>query len=93
VVAEQKLPVGLPVKVAAKIMGMTLPTAYRRVADGSLPLIPCGGRKRVPVAKLAELIGRPITAEEIAAAQAAATNGTGGQNRTPHNEQSETKSA
>ena len=61
-------PNGVGVPVAGRLLGLSHQSAYRRVLDGTLPVLPLGGRKLVSVAKLEAMIGRPITAEEIAAA-------------------------
>jgi len=61
-------PALIPVSVAARLLHLSRPVAYRRARDGSLPLFSGGGRKKVIVAKLSDMIGRAITAEEIEAA-------------------------
>jgi len=61
-------PALIEIPVAARLLGLSRPAAYRRARDGSLPLFSGAGRKKVVVAKLSEMIGRTITAEEIEAA-------------------------
>lgn len=70
-------PLGLPPKVAAHLLGVSLPSCYRRIRDGSLTLLKIGGHeglgghKRVSIPALEAEIGRPLTLDEINAAVAA----------------------
>jgi hypothetical protein len=61
-------PLAVSVQTAGRLLGLSKPSAYRLARSGSLPILPIPGRKKVSVAKLAELVGRQISAEEIARA-------------------------
>ena len=47
------------VLLAGRVLGIGKNTAYRAVSNGTLPTITVGGRKRVPTAKLREMLGLP----------------------------------
>lgn len=64
----QSKPLGLPAKVAGPLVGLSMPSVYRRIREGSLPLLTIGGHKRVSVAGLEAMIGRLLTLDEINAA-------------------------
>jgi hypothetical protein len=66
-------PVGLPPKIVRRLAGWSRATVYRRMHDGSLPLLKIGGRKHVSTARFEEMIGREITLAEINAALDAET--------------------
>jgi hypothetical protein len=61
-------PAAVDVPVAGCLADLSRQASYRRAKDGTLPVIALGGRKKVSVARLELLIGRPISAEEIATA-------------------------
>jgi hypothetical protein len=63
------VPRTLSVPVAGVLTGVSLPTAYRLAASGSLPLLPVGGRHRVVTAKLEQMLGIKLTPEMLAQAQ------------------------
>jgi len=58
------MPALAPLSVVAKVTGLAVPTVYRAVKRGEIPLAPIGGRKRVRVRDLETLIARlrPSTA-------------------------------
>lgn len=65
-------PEGVPALItiwpqAARILGISRGAAYRAASRNELPLMPLGKRKLVITAKLAEKIGRPITASDLQA--------------------------
>jgi excisionase family DNA binding protein len=47
----------ITVAKTARLLGVTAPTAYEWVRQGELPSIRLGGRIRIPIAKLADLLG------------------------------------
>jgi hypothetical protein len=61
-------PIGVPVSTAIHLIGQSEHTVRRRIADGSVPLLPGHGRKRVSIAGLERYAGRPFTLHEINAA-------------------------
>lgn len=66
------VPFTVSVEVAGVLLGLGRQGAYAAMWRKSLPTIDFGGRRRyVPVARLAELVGQPITAHDIASATAA----------------------
>lgn len=61
----------ISIEIAGALSGLPRLSAYTAAERGGLPTISFGGRRKyVPVARLAELLGRPITADDIAAAEA-----------------------
>lgn len=62
-------PSGLTIIAAAQILACSLPTLYGRIRSGSLPVLPLPGRKRVSVAGVETIIGRPLAIEEIESAE------------------------
>lgn len=65
------VPLTLPVDLAGELLDYgSRARAYAAAKAGVLPVLPGPGRKRVATAKLAELVGRPITVEDIEAAEA-----------------------
>ena len=66
----QPVPLTIPVDLAGELLGFcSRPRAYAAAKAGVLPCLPGPGRKRVATAKLAELVGRDITLEDIEAAE------------------------
>jgi hypothetical protein len=66
--SQEIKPAHLPVPVGLVLVGISEPTGYRRIADGSLKLVPLPGRKKFAVAMLEDLAGRPFSVAEIEAA-------------------------
>jgi len=65
-------PLVVPLPVGGALLGYTtLQSIYAAAASGHIPVLPAVGRKRCSVARLSELLGCPITAVDIAAAEAA----------------------
>ena len=60
------MPALAPLSVVAKVTGLAVPTVYRAVKRGEIPLAPIGGRKRVRVRDLETLIGRRLTPADFA---------------------------
>ena len=65
-------PIGVPVSTATYLVGQSEHTLRRRIAEGSVQLLPGSGYKRVSIAGLEQVAGRPFTIEEIASAEACA---------------------
>jgi hypothetical protein len=64
-------PLVIPVDLAGELLGFhSRPRAYAAANSGAIPCLPGPGRKRVATAKLSEIVGRPITVEDIEAAEA-----------------------
>ncbi|WP_342111727.1 DNA-binding protein [Methylobacterium sp. SI9] len=57
------------VQLAGRVLGVGKNAAYKAVGNGTIPTITVGGRKRVPTAKLREMLGLPAQppAAQIAA--------------------------
>jgi hypothetical protein len=69
---EQGTPLTISVETAGALLGMGRQSAYSAMWRGELPTIEFGGRRKyVPVARLAALVGREITANDIDRANAA----------------------
>ena len=66
------VPLFVSVPVAGELCSRPRMAAYTAAWHGDLPTVRFGKRMLVPVAKLAELAGRDITADDIAAAEARA---------------------
>jgi hypothetical protein len=64
-------PLTLSIPEAGALLGLSRVAAYRAAKAGSIPLVKLR-RFAVPVAKLEELIGQPLSAERIRQAQAEA---------------------
>jgi hypothetical protein len=64
--AQDVLPLTVPVPLAGALFGASAPTAYRL----NLPVLDLPGRKRVAIADLERLLGTKITIEHLAQAQA-----------------------
>ena len=47
------------VQLAGRVLGVGKNAAYRAVSNGTIPTITVAGRKRVPTAKLREMLGLP----------------------------------
>ena len=60
---DTSYPPAISVHEAARIFQVTPATAYAWVRNGEIPSIRLGGRIRIPVARLADLLG--VTVEEI----------------------------
>ena len=69
---QNKTPLLISVAEAAKVLGVSRPTAYRLAKNGGLPLVGLGGRHRVPVAELERMVGQKISPERLAEATVAA---------------------
>jgi hypothetical protein len=63
-------PLTIPIELAGELLGCSRPAAYGAAKAGFIPIIPGPGRKKVPVAKLEELVGRRITCDDLDAAHA-----------------------
>ena len=61
----EPIPPLIDVPTAGRLLGLSRQAIYRRAKDGSLPILKIAGRKKVVVARLAEMIGRPISVAEI----------------------------
>ena len=57
-------PPTISVHQAARLLGVTPPTAYAWVRSNEIPSLRLGGRIRVPSARLADLLG--MTLDELA---------------------------
>ena len=69
-------PVGVPISVAACLLGQMTLTVRRRVTDGSIQILPRGtGRITVSIARLEQYAGRQFTVAEIEAATQRAREG------------------
>jgi hypothetical protein len=47
------------VRLAGRVLGVGKNAAYKAAGDGTIPTITVAGRKRVPTAKLREMLGLP----------------------------------
>jgi hypothetical protein len=64
-------PLTVRVDLAGELLGYSGRAAsYGAVEAGVIPILPGPGRKRVPVARLEALVGRPITVADVEAAEA-----------------------
>ncbi len=62
----------ISIEIAGAIAGLPRLSAYTAAVRGGLPTVTFGGRRKyVPVARLAEMLGREISADDIATAKAA----------------------
>ncbi len=64
--AQPEIPALIPLPVVARILGLSIPTIYRAVNRGEIPLAPIGGRRRVVTSELARIIGRPLRPSDFA---------------------------
>lgn len=64
-------PVGLPAGVVQHLAGWSLPSVYRRMNEGSLPVLPIKGHRLIDTARFEEIIGRELSLDEINKALAA----------------------
>ena len=67
------IPLVLPVDLAGAVLGVGRAAAYAMAKRGDLPVVPGGGRRKVPTAALEGLVGRRLEAADIAAAEAKIT--------------------
>lgn len=64
------VPVAVSVETAGALLGFGRQSSYEHAKHGHFPTVRLGKRLIVPVAKLEELVGRSLTAEDIAHAEA-----------------------
>lgn len=68
---DDGVPLTVSVEIAGALLGIGRQSAYAAMWRDKLPTINLGGRRRyVPVARLAEMLGQPITAHDVASATA-----------------------
>ena len=66
---EDAVPLTISVETAGVLLGLGRQSAYSAMWRDKLPTIDFGGRRKyVPVQRLAEMVGRAITAGDIARA-------------------------
>ncbi|HEV2562358.1 MAG TPA: hypothetical protein VGT78_09480 [Rhizomicrobium sp.] len=63
------IPLILPVDLAGAILGINRAAAYAMAKRGDLPVLPGGGRRKVPTAGLERLVGRQLEPADILAAE------------------------
>ena len=66
---RETIPLILPIDLAGAILNLSRGAAYAMAKRGDLPLLPGGGRRKVPTARLEQLIGRRLEIADIAAAE------------------------
>lgn len=49
---------------AAEVLGLSLPTISRRLADGSIPFTKLGGKVLIPAEAIERLVARAFNSEE-----------------------------
>jgi hypothetical protein len=63
------VPLVISVELAGELLGVGRGAAYLLAQTGLIPTLPGRGRKKVVVAKLEAVLGRPLTADDIAQAE------------------------
>jgi hypothetical protein len=66
---QTTIPLILSVDLAGAVLGVGRAAAYAMAKRGDLPVLPGGGRLKVPTARLEQLIGRHLEPADLAAAE------------------------